>query len=206
LPQEVLSGKYDAEFARWFREAPSDVAIYWSYIHEPEPMIDKGTFTADQYRRAWQRIDGIADQECRQNMYATLILTGWTSVPASKRDWRSYYGGDTVIDVMAFDPYNGAANPGREGVYASPESIYDSVRRVAAEAGKPYGVAETGSLLVPSDPSGTARATWLRQMGAYHLKNGAVFVTYFNSTNGGEYRLLDTPSSEAWRSVVSTSR
>lgn len=203
-PQSVLTGKYDAELRRWFQQAPSDAKIYWSYIHEPEPMIDRGEFTADQYRRAWQRINGIADSVCRTNMYATLILTGWTTKPESKRSYKTYYPGSDVIDVMAFDPYNGSANPGRDNEYASPESIFDSVRAVAADAGKPYGVAETGSLLAKGDP-GTDRANWLRAMGAYHDRHKAVFVTYFNSTNGGEYRLLDTHSKGAWRAVVGSS-
>lgn len=137
-------------------------------------------------------------------MYATLILMGWTTSPASNKNWRDYYAGADVIDVLAFDPYNGAANPGREGIYASPASIFDSVRAVAAEAGKPYGIAETGSLLTPKD-TGSGRAKWLRDVAAYHRQHGALFVTYFQSTNGGEYRLLDSPSRQAWRDAVASS-
>lgn len=204
-PQDVLSGKYDAEFAEWFAKAPSDVTIYWSYIHEPEPLIDQGSFTADQYRRAWQRIDSIADAACRPNMYATLTLTGWTTTDASKRDWRDYYAGGDVIDVMAFDPYNGASNPTAVTGYPSAASMYDSVVRVAREAGKPYGLAETGSPKVPADATGSQRAAWLKDVAAYNRANGALFVTYFHSSRDGEWRLLDGPSQSAWRTAVASS-
>lgn len=206
LPQDILAGKYDAELRAWFAQAPSDISIYWSYIHEPEPMIDKGTFTADQYRRAWQRIDSIADSVCRSNTYATLILTGWTTMSASKRDWRIYYAGADVIDVMAFDPYNGASNPAGVTSYPSAASIFDSVVRVAAEAGKPYGIAETGSPKIPSDVSGSGRAAWLSDVAAFNRTHGALFVTYFHSSNDGEWRLLDGPSQQAWRTAVASSR
>lgn len=204
-PSDVVSGKEDAALRKWFTDAPSDMTIYWSYIHEPETPIDaRKDYTAAQYRSAWKHIDAIADSVCRKNMYATLILMGWTTSPASNKNWRDYYAGADVIDVLAFDPYNGAANPGREGIYASPASIFDSVRAVAAEAGKPYGIAETGSLLTPKD-TGSGRAKWLRDVAAYHRQHGALFVTYFQSTNGGEYRLLDSPSRQAWRDAVASS-
>ncbi len=204
-PQEVLTGKYDAEFSRWFKQAPSNVNIFWSYIHEPEPMIDQGKFTAEQYRRAWQRIEGIADSVCRSNMYPTLILTGWTTTPASKRDWRTYYPGASVIDVMAFDPYNGVHDPGRD-YYASVPSMFDSAVRVAREAGKPWAIAETGSRKIKSDPSGSQRAAWLNEMASYSRQNGATFVTYFQSTRDGDWRLLDGPSTKAWGTAMGNIR
>jgi len=205
MPQDVLSGKYDAMLREWFQEAPTGVDIFWSYIHEPEPLIDQGRFTADQYRRAWKRIDAIADSVCRSNTYATLILTGWTTLSSSKRDWRAYYAGDDVIDVMAFDPYNGASNPEAVTGYPSAASIFDAVVQVAKEAGKPYAIAETGSPKVPSDATGAKRAAWLTEVADYHRKHGAVFVTYFNSSNDGEWRLLDKPSQTAWRAAVASS-
>lgn len=205
MPQDVLSGKHDAEFRQWFEQAPSNVTIYWSYIHEPEPLIVQGKFTAEQYRQAWQRIDKIADSVCRSNMYPTLILTGWTTVPASKRDWRTYYPGGDVIDVMAFDPYNGATDPGRD-FYTSVPGLFDSVRKAAQEAGKPYGIAETGSLKVPSDPTGAGRAAWLTELAAYHRQHGALFVTYFHSTRDGEWRLLDDKSKAAWSAAIKSGR
>lgn len=204
MPQDVLSGRYDAEFRLWFERAPENVAIFWSYIHEPEQLIDDGAFTADEYRLAWRHINMLADAVCRTNMYPTLILTGWTATAASNRDWRAYYPGSDVIDVMAFDPYNGVHDPGRD-YYASPESMFDPVVEVAREAGKPYAIAETGSRKVPSDLTGSMRAAWLADLADYHRQNGAVFVTYFHSARDGEWRLLDEPSASTWGAVVQDS-
>ncbi|GAA4881682.1 carbohydrate binding domain-containing protein [Serinicoccus chungangensis] len=200
MPQEVLSGQHDAFFRRWFAEAPEDRTIYWSYIHEPEPLIRNGRFTATQYRQAWRRIEAIADQACKPNMFATLILTGWTATPASGRDYRDYDAGRDVIDVLAWDPYNGASDPDRD--YYSPVSTFmaPAVETSVAD-GRPWGIAETGSRLVPGD-DGRGRAAWLRSVAEYAIANDAQFVTYFQSTRDGDWRLNDPYSRAVWRDYV----
>lgn len=204
-PVDVLSGKLDAQLRKWFETAPSTSRIYWSYYHEPETPIDgEKAFTAEAYRRAWQHIDRIADSVCRQNMYSTLVLMGWTADPRSNKDWRTYYPGAGVIDVLAFDPYNGVHDPQRD-YYASPASMFDSLVSVAREAGKPYGIAEIGSRRIPSDATGAGRAEWLTEVAAYSRQHGALFVTYFQSARDGEWRLLDQPSQHAWRAAVESS-
>lgn len=205
MPKEILAGRHDAAIKAWFQQAPSTSRIYWSYIHEPEPLINSGAFTAADYRAAWRHIDKIADSVCRTNMYATLILTGWTTEPASKRDWRSYYAGDDVIDVMAFDPYNGVHDPGRT-YYATPASIFGNPIRVAKEAGKPFAIAETGTRIVVGDAGGKGRAAWLADAGAYLRANKAVFVTYFNSTRDGHWLLDDAVSRDAWAAQMRQSK
>lgn len=204
-PSEVLAGKHDAELRKWFQEAPAESTIYWNYVHEPEtPIDDQRAFTADEYRRAWQHIDKIADSVCRQNMYSTLVLMAWTVNPASKKDWRTYYPGDDVIDMISFDPYNGVHDPNRD-YYASAASLMGDAVAVSRASGKPWGIAEIGSRLIPSDPTGTKRAAWLTQVADYARTNGAVFVTYFQSSRDGEWRLLDRPSQDAWRAAVASS-
>lgn len=204
-PTEVLSGKHDAALREWFEQAPARSTIYWSYYHEPEPAIEKlGSFTADTYRRAWKHINKIADSVCRPNMYSTLILTGWTTRPESKRDWRKYYPGAEVIDVLAFDPYNGVHEPGRD-YYEKPAAMLGNIVRVAKEARKPWGIAEIGSRKIASDPTGSKRAAWLTSVADYTRANGALFVTYYHSSRDGEWRLLDKPSQDAWIAAVARS-
>ena len=70
------------------------------------------------------------------------------------------------------------------------------------ELGLPWGIAETGSRLVPGDESGEKRAAWLRNIGKWLSDRDATFVTYFDSVVGGDFRLLDQPSKLAWRDVV----
>jgi hypothetical protein len=49
---------------------------------------------------------------------------------------------------------------------------------------------------------GTGRAKWLTAIGGYARANGAAYITYFDSTVGGDFRLLDAPSRNAWRAVI----
>lgn len=200
MPQEVLSGKHDAFFRKWFASAPEDRTIYWSYIHEPEPLIDSGRFTAAQYRAAWTRLENLADEACKPNMFSTLILTGWTAEPASGRDYRTYDAGKDVIDVLAWDPYNGATDKDRD-YYESIEDFLAPAVRVSVQDGRPWGIAETGSRLVPGDP-GQGRAAWLEDVGEYVIAHDGAFVTYFQSTRGGNYRLDDPYSRAVWANFV----
>lgn len=199
-PQEVLSGKYDSYFRNWFATAPNDQVIYWSYIHEPEPLIQKGAFTATQYKDAWRRLVGIADRACKPNMFATLTLTGWTAEAASGRNYKTYDAGKDTIDVIAWDPYNGATDKDRD-YYEPISTVLAPAGEVMKADGRPWGIAETGSRLAPGD-NGQGRAKWLSTLGNYAVNNNAAFVTYFQSTRGGDWRLNDTYSRSVWRNFV----
>lgn len=200
LPKDINSGKHDAYLRDWFATAPNDQDIYWSYYHEPEGEIKAGLFTAPDYRQAWEHIVEIADEACRPNMYATLILTGWTANPASKQDYRDYDAGPAVIDVLAFDSYNGVNDPYRN-YYASPEAMYGHIVAIAKRDGRPFAIPETGTRLLSND-DGSLRARWLREIGTYLDTNGALFVAYFQSDRKINWRLDDEPSRSAWSELV----
>ena len=53
-----------------------------------------------------------------------------------------------------------------------------------------------------SGDSGAGRAAWLTRSASYARANGAAYITYFDSTVGGDFRLLDAPSENAWRQVI----
>lgn len=200
-PAQVLAGKYDAALRHFFKTAPRNRAIYWSYYHEPEPDILAGKFTEAQYRDAFKRIVTIAGRLCRANLYPTLILTGWTADPASGRDWRTYSPGDDYISVLGWDPYNQAVGVPRS--YRSADAVFGDVVAVSAQAGKPWAITETGTARTKADPSGKGRAKWLTQIGNYLLDRGPLFVTYFQSRNRGDFELRDRPSVRAYRRLVS---
>ncbi len=204
-PAEVLAGAHDEVLRHYFERVPTDVTLFWSYFHEVEPHIEAGEFTAAEYRRAFRRIVDIAQEQCRIDLYPTLILTGYAVDPESGRDWRDYYPGDRYVSVLGWDPYNSASR--RPTEYPPPAEVFGRVIEVSRAAGKPFGIAETGSRLTRSDPSGHGRARWLRRTAAYLERQGAVFVTYYHSVgvSGADYRLLDAPSIRAWRSWVSRS-
>lgn len=198
-PAEVLSGRHDAALRHYFRTAPRTTPIFWNFWHEPEDEIKRGEFTARQYRQAFRRIVDVAASVCRSNLYPTLVLMNWTVDPRSGLDWRDYYPGRRYISVLAWDPYNGAN--GNPTSYRAPSEIFGNVVRVSREANKPFGIAETGSELVKGD-SGAGRADWLNRTGLYLQQRNALFVTYFQSLNNGDFELRDAPSVSAWRKWV----
>jgi len=194
-PAAVLAGDFDAVMLDWFRDAPTDREVYWSYFHEPEDNIEEGEFTAPDYRGAWRHLARLADRSGGPRLKATLVLMCYTFEDAAQRTWQDYYPGADSIDVMAYDCYSRGA---KKGVYEPPDQIFGRAIENAREVGKPFGIAEFGSLLAKDD-DGSRRAEWLQQVGRYLADQGAVFVTYFDATVGGEYRLLDPKSKAAWR-------
>lgn len=196
-PRDVNSGKHDTLLANWFASVPKDRDTYWVYFHEPEDDIEAGAFTPTDYRAAWRRIAGLADRAGNRRLRATLVLMCYTLTPSSGRNWRDYYAGDDVIETLGWDCYNQSWG---KGEYADPATMFARSVEVSKAAGKSFGYAEMGSKMVAGD-SGTRRAAWLRAVGAHVRSQGAAWVSYFDSTVGGEYRLLDAASQQAWMSV-----
>lgn len=197
-PKDILAGKYDKAMTQWFATAPRDRDVYWVYYHEPEDNIASGEFTAADYRAAWRRLRSLADKAGNPRLHATLVLMGWSLDPLSKRDWRDYYPGRDVIQVLGWDVYNLGWKKGR---YDSPATMYDRVVAVSKAENLPFGIAETGSFLVKGD-NGDQRASWLRATNAYLAKRRALWVAYFDlNWETGDYRLNDTQSRKAWQEL-----
>ena len=194
-PAGVVDGRYDRELKQWFADAPTGRPTWWSYWHEPE---DDGV-SATQYRRAWAHIRDLADTARNPQLRATLILMCWTLAPNSGRDWRTYYPGNDVVQVMGFDCYNTGR---KKGVYRDPVKMLAPVRAVASSVGKPWGIAELGSTVIPTDGGERGRAEWLRTFADEVQRGGGSFATYFDSAVRLDYRLHDQLSRSAWRSIV----
>jgi hypothetical protein len=175
LPSQVLDGSHDAQLAAFFRGTSR--LTYWSYWHEPEDDIARGTFTAAAYRDAWAHIAAIA-RASGKPLRATLVLMGYTLQAASHRTWADYYPGSAVIDVLAWDAYAWSGTD-------TPERMFGPVQAVSAQAGKPWAIAETGvsSVEVP-DPA--RRQALLTAMSHYlaTAQPAPAFVTYFDSDPG----------------------
>jgi len=202
-PAEVIAGRHDARLSEWFRTAPRDRDLYWTFRHEPEQEIQAGEFTAAQYREAWQRLAGLADAAGNPRLHNTLVLMGWSVNPASGRNWRDYYPGPEYIDVLGWDLYN----PGwPDGRYKDPAVMFADVIAVSRGEGIPFAIAELGSAMAVGD-DGTGRAAWLRSVSAHLSEAGAVYVAYFDvdrtKHGGDDYRLRDAPSTAAWREFCS---
>lgn len=197
-PVQVLSGSYDSRLLRWFQTAPRSANIYWTYWHEPE---NDSQLDPAQYRAAWQRISALSRQASNPRLRATLILMGYTVQRGSGRDWRDWYPGSADIDVMGWDVYNTGA---KKDKYNDPATLFGSVAAVARSVGKPWGIGETGSRLIPGD-NGSQRAAWLREAARYLDSAGALWAAYWDANGrGGSFKLTDAPSIAAWRAAVSS--
>jgi len=203
-PKDITSGRHDALLTKWFADAPTDRDIYWSYYHEPEDNIAKGEFTAADYRAAWKHLVTLADTADNPRLSATLILMGWSLEPGSGRDWKDYFPGSDVIDVLAWDTYNDIhADPDS---YLSPEELFGKSVAANKEVGLPFAIAETGSDLVPGD-DGTGRAAWITEVADYLTEQNALWVQYFDVdfTDHGftDFRIRDAAGQAAWRDFCS---
>lgn len=197
-PATVISGTQDAKYLAWFKAAPRDRDIYWTFFHEPDDNISAGQFTAAQYVAAWRHLKILANEANNPHLLATLSLMNWSIYPESGRTWKDMYPGNDVIDVLAWD-LNNLGSP--RGVYEDPAKLLDPVIAASKSVGKPWALAEWGSALLAGD-TGAKRAAWMKAMGAYMNTHGALYATYFNSTVGGESRLLDQPSMDALRYLI----
>lgn len=204
-PSTVNSGSADGQLLTFFRNAPQDRITYWSYMHEPEDDIARGSFTASAYRTAFARVARLARQASAETgntaLRATLILMCYTVNPASGRNWTNYYSSAEDVEVLGWDCYNHGEN---RGVYGEPATLYSRAINVSRNAGEPWGMAEFGSRLARGDTTGAGRAAWLTKVAKYLYAEGALFASYFDTNGAGtDYRLLDEPSRQAWYDVVS---
>lgn len=201
-PGDVLAGKDDAAMRQWFATAPRDHPVWWIYWAEPEDDIERGAFTAPDYRRAFARLNALADQTSNPMLRTTQVLMDYTLAPASHRNWRTYYPGAGVIDVQAWDQY---------GYDRAKTCVYQTLREhearrpayhVTRAEGNDYAIAEIGASKCIAQ-----RPAWLRRLGAW-ARSRAVFVSYYHAVGpkGVDFRLSDPPSQRAWQSVVTTPR
>lgn len=199
-PQSVLSGRHDSALRHYFKTAPRDVPIFYSFFHEPEDDVKRGDFTARQYRRAFRHVVNIASSFCRSNLYPTLILMNWTANPSSGLNWRSYYPGGDYVSVIAWDAYNGANGYAR--TYRAPKDIFGHTVAASRSVGKRFAIAETGTVRINGDSDGSGRAEWLRKVNTYLTNKNAAWVSYFQSLRNGDFELRDRPSVGRWARVM----
>lgn len=196
-PAEVLSGRWDQQMRQWFASAPAYRRIYWTLWHEPEDDIQQGRFSAADFRRAVAHLDRLADRSGPRQLRTTVILMSFTARGGQQRRWQDYVPPAESYDLLAWDAYN------RSPDYADPAALIGPSCRINAKLGKPFAVAELGSVLAPDD-DGTKRARWLTELGSELRRCRARFVAYFDKAwDGGaqDFRLRDAPSLRAWRTL-----
>jgi hypothetical protein len=199
-PKSVLSGADNAVLSHFFDTAPRGHAIYYSYIHEPERPIKLGRFTAAAYKEAWAKVAALAAAAHNPYLHSTLILMAYDLTRWAHRNWHSYLPGGGIISTLGWDAYpvGSALNIHPQ---LTPPSVFMGPEIAASKSvGLPFGFSEFGL----STPRG--RPAWLRTVGNYLMRSGALFATLFNgSTKRTFLKLTDRASIAVWRSFVSRS-
>ncbi|MDQ2814428.1 MAG: hypothetical protein M3Z75_21840 [Actinomycetota bacterium] len=196
LPSTVLSGADDAALAKFFDSAPSGYPVYYSYYHEPELLVQAGTFTVDQYKAAWAHIAAIASAARNPDLKSTLILMTWDLNPASGINWKDYLPAGHVISVLGWDGYPAGTVHDSNPQPTSPAGFLGAAEAASRQAGLPFGFAEF-ALGTPAD-----RPQWLAEVASYLQSTGALFGTLFDSTGFPWMELTDDPSIQAWHAVI----
>jgi hypothetical protein len=198
-PATVLSGKDDAALAHFFDTAPTGHPIYYTYYHEPEPLITGKQFTLAQYRAAWTHIVAIADAAHNPYLRSTMILMAWDLDPRSGINFRDFLPAGHVISVLAWDAYPAGTVHDQDPQPTPPGDFMAPEEAASRSVGLPYGFAEFAL--------GTAadRPQWLQEVASYLQGTGALFGTLFNSTGFPWMELTDSASIQAWRSAVAHS-
>ncbi|WP_341229313.1 thrombospondin type 3 repeat-containing protein [Nocardioides salarius] len=193
-PTEISSGRHDARLRSWFGSIPTDRTVWWSYYHEPEDQIERGEFTAAQYRAAWRHLLTLAPE--RDNLRATMILMQWTlDKPSRSVDDYMVPG----LDVLAWDAYLTEWTKTTAGTL-------DEAAAVSERYGLGYAVAEVSvtSGRTARQDRGQVMAQFIREMVASTRSDGAEFVTWFEiNKEDGDWRMAPYDDAvAAWRSTT----
>ena len=198
-PASVLSGADDAALAHFFDTAPTGHPIYYSYYHEPEPLIEAGDFTFAQYKAAWAHIVAIAARAHNPYLKSTLILESWDPNPASGRNWKNYLPGGHVISTLGWDAYPPGTVHDSNPQPKQPADFMGPAEAASRSVGLPFGFAE----FALGTPAG--RPQWLTAVANYLRGTGALFGILFNSKDFPWMELNDSASIKAWRAAVAAS-
>jgi hypothetical protein len=198
-PASVLSGADDAALVHFFDTAPTGHPIYYSYYHEPEPLIEAGDFTFAQYKAAWAHIVAIAARAHNPYLKSTLILESWDPNPASGRNWKNYLPGGHVISTLGWDAYPPGTVHDSNPQPKQPADFMGPAEAASRSVGLPFGFAE----FALGTPAG--RPQWLTAVANYLRGTGALFGVLFNSKDFPWMELNDSASIKAWRAAVAAS-
>jgi len=197
LPGDVLAGRHDAALRAWFRAAPTNRPVWWTYYHEPE---DNFTTDAEKsaYRRAWKRVARIADGVGKPNLLATLVLMDWTVNAQSGRNWRDWYPGSRVIDVMSWGVYGFPRTASSPQKLMTEHQVHRPSLAVTRAEGKPYAISELGYAITGPDRPG-----FITDLGTWARDSQVTFVAWWDQRGATyDFRLTDDPSREAYRAVI----
>lgn len=196
----------------WQTHRP-DVDLILIAHHEPEQQ-EGGDPTRAQFRASWTRqreqVGGHSARAEGRLRLAVCWTLQWIRAGGDWRQWWPEHEADAV-DLVLFDWYQylpGAKNPYRPHVYEDPAAAIAPMTAIAAEVGKPWGVAEVDHLRitvangcpVDLDPDGELCADWYRRMYAAAREAGCQVWCHYHARHGDLTGRL--PEQQALRELI----
>lgn len=188
-PAEVLTGAWDARIATFVASTPANTIL--SIWHEPEQEIEKGLFTAQEFRDMMVRFNTLVDAQNALDggtRLVSVVLMVSTFSGFKGRDPNTYWPGNAGADLIAVDAYG---SPSGTKTTAAPAGYTDGRNWKTAEAllspvynfslakGTGWGVSEFGYLVDVHNP--THKGQTITDGVSYARAKGAVMFEYFDS-------------------------
>lgn len=183
-----------AEVAAWISTFPRPAKLTWQ--HECDAKATKGGLSLASYRAGWRALsDGLADHPRRGDVELVPIQTLQATVSKLKSDWRTWWAG--VGDAVGIDCY--ADSWGDK--YPDPAEFLRVPLELAEGTGRRLYLPELGAVKMPSDLTGTGRASWIDDIAAILRERDAAGVAWWCApgANARNFHLSDTSSAAAWR-------
>jgi Glycosyl hydrolase family 26 len=193
---DVAAGAADGVIDDRARDAKTfGSQVLLSFSHEPE--IDVGMGTPADYVAAWRHVVSRFRQDGAANVRFVLILMATTYNQGRAAQW---FPGTDYIDIIGGDGYNWygtqVGQPWRDV-----KDIFSLANQWAIAQGRPFMIAETGSLEDPADPS--RKANWFRSAVDWlATQPNITALVYFNAAPRYPWWADSSPASlDAYRAL-----
>lgn len=197
--QAVANGAYDTRLRTWWRSVPSGSHVYFAMAHEADVKINQqlvGTYTADQYNAAYQRMAALlvaeraaGNPQAVSQITLTACLTGYY--------WRTLGGIATTLDAGLLAADLVAADAYGKGQY-SPIVVQQAYSDWCDANGKAKAIWEFGT--TSAQPGG--KGQWIKDFSAYAFNNGYDHIAGFDSAVGGSEPFLQGEGLPAWQYLL----
>lgn len=237
-PRSIAEGAYDSYIKHWLAEAQKGAskatvlvrfAPEMNEAHRPWSVGTNGGNTPADYVSMWRHVYAIKQQVAPDILMMWNPLVAGSTPDGTPVDLASVYPGVDSVDVLGLDGYNWA-DAQKPEVYCGWQSYDDVFSTAVAEikklaAGKPWGIAETGSVPKPLsffEPGGECfdswgswvfdypesgqhyqtpedwitQHGWVKTMIENARDDGAQFVNLFNVVKEVDWRLNSTPEGQ----------
>ena len=196
----IATGAHDADInAMASRFKAFGRSVFVSFDQEPESRLGGSGFAASDYVNASRRIHNLFATDGVRNVVWVWNVSGSTSA-SDLAEFKSLYPGDSYVDWVAWDPYNWNTCIHPYGWRTFDQTVSGFYNWLAgghlsaASSGKPYMLAEYGSV----EASSGAKGSWFRGEAATIANRPRIkAVVYFNENKDCNWPITTSSSSIA---------